>query len=118
MRSLFILLLLLITDATWADPPMKVVYQKTSSATFGWFWPYHTTQTSTSIQTYPSPYGSSIRQVPTYLTNEDVSQYRFHNSHLTYQNQWGYFFPNGTRAVQFGTGSAFVAPQSAFIQSR
>jgi hypothetical protein len=118
MRSLLAILLLLTVGAAWADPPMKVVYQKTSSATFGWYWPYKTTHTTTEVSTYPSPMGSGYRQLCAYYPYEDVSQYRFHNSHRTYHDQWGYFFPEGTRPIRVGSGSAFVTPHTVFIQSR
>jgi hypothetical protein len=118
MRSVLTILLLFAAGAAWADPPMKTVYQKSSTATFGWFWPYKTTHTTTEISSHPSVEGSGYRQLCAYPTNEDVSIYRFHNSHRTYQNQWGYFFPAGTRPVRVGSGSAFVTPQSVFIQSR
>src|SRR2546426_7501486 len=38
------------------------------------------------------------------------SQYRFHNSHLTYQNQWGYFFPAGTKPVRNNGAVVFKSP--------
>jgi len=113
----FLFLLLLLTGTAWADPPMKMVYQKTSSATFSWNWPYHTTHTTTETQTHFSPSGSALRQVGVYPNCDDLSRYRYHNPQRTYLNQWGYFFPKGTRPVRVGSGSAFLTPQGNLIQT-
>jgi len=116
MRFFFIVISFIITGAALADPPMKTVSQSTSSTTFGWYWPFQTTQTRTSTQTHAAPLGSAYKT--SYGTSEDVSKYRFHNSHLTYQNQWGYFFPPGTKPVRNNGAVLFTSPQGYFTQSR
>lgn len=110
MKQFLPILFLLAAGAALADPPMKTVYQSGSTTKFTWQWPYHTTQSSTTYQTQLSPAGSGYRQASAVIAG-DLSQYRFHNSHLTYQNQWGYFFPAGTRPVKIGNGwSTFITP--------
>ncbi len=110
MKVLLSLLLLFTAGAAWADPPLKTVYQSGSTTKFTWQWPYHTYQTKTTYQYQPSPANSGYRQITQANVNEDLSNYRFHNSHLTYQNQWGYFFPAGTRPVHVGSWSTFITP--------
>jgi len=118
MRLFFILISLLATGAALADPPMKTIYSSTSDTHFAWSWPYHTTQTKTSVQTYPAPLGSGYRTNVLYCTNQDVSIYRFHNPQLTYKNEWGYFFPPHTRPVRNNGAVYFVSPQGYYSQAR
>ncbi|HTA76611.1 MAG TPA: hypothetical protein VK791_05600 [bacterium] len=118
MRFFFILISLLATGAALADPPMKTVYSSTSDTHFAWSWPYHTTQTSTSTQTHPAPLGSGYKTNVNYSTNEDVSIYRFHNPQLTYKNEWGYFFPKGTRPVKNNGAVYFMSPQGFYSQPK
>lgn len=77
-----------------AEPPMKVLYSGTTSAKFSWQWPYHTTRTRTLYQT--------LENVPAtrplvYMTGDDPAQYRHYFRQFTYRNEWGYFFPKGTK---------------------
>jgi hypothetical protein len=113
MRFFLFSFFLILTCAALADPPMKTVYNNSSTTNFTWTWPYHTNQTRTSFRDHPSPTGSFFKT--SYATQEDVSQYRFHNAHLTYQNEWGYFFPSGTRPIQNNGSVFFVTPRSNFF---
>jgi hypothetical protein len=110
MKLVLTILFLLTVGAAWADPPMKVIYQKSSSAGFSWYWPYKTWHKTTSTQTHVSGSGSGYRTIVDYPTYDDLSKYRFHNPQRTYLNQWGYFFPAGTRPVRVGSGSALLVP--------
>jgi hypothetical protein len=120
MRFFLTFVLIMITGAVLADPPMKTVYSDSSTTKFTWTWPYHTVQKKTYFQDFPYPLGSSYQTsgYGIYRNPEDVSQYRFHNSHLTYKNQWGYFFPDGTRPVKTSTGALFVSPQGYYMQAK
>ena len=120
MRFFLTLIFLMITGAVLADPPMKTIYSRSSTTKFTWTWPYHTVQTKTYVQDLPSPAGSGYQTVDSgiYRTPEDVSYYRFHNYHLTYQNQWGYFFPPGTRPVRNYGAFLFVSPQGYYMQAK
>jgi hypothetical protein len=120
MRFFLTLIFLVITGAVLADPPMKTIYSRSSTTKFTWTWPYHTVQTKTYFQDIPSPAGSGYQIVDSgiYRTPVDVSYYRFHNYHLTYQNQWGYFFPPGTRPVKTSAGDLFVSPQGYYMQAK
>jgi hypothetical protein len=73
---------------------MKVVSSTTTSTRFDMKWPFRTVTTYNASQT--RPYYSTGRIV--YLvTQQDVSKYRYHNPQNTCQNEWGYFFPKGTK---------------------
>jgi hypothetical protein len=110
---LFSLFFIVIAQAAQADPPMKVIYSTTTTTHFNWNWPYHPVQKYTSVQI--KPYRVVSPNKVSYATKEDVSQYRFHNRHLTYQNQWGYFFPEGTKPVKNGNSAVvFGAPKSYY----
>jgi hypothetical protein len=97
---------------------MKTVYSDSSTTKFIWTWPLHTNQTKTFFQDHPSPAGSGLQLSYGYAAQEDVSKYRFHNAHLTYKNQWGYFFPPGTRPVKQNGLAVFVSPQGSYLQPR
>jgi hypothetical protein len=120
MRFFFSLIFLVSTGAVLADPPMKMIYSQSSTTKFTWTWPYHTIRTKTYFQDFPAPEGSGYQTIDsgTYRTPEDVSHYRFHNYHLTYKNQWGYFFPPGTRPVKTNAGALFVSPQGYYLQAK
>ena len=115
MRYFSIFIFLMMMGAALADPPMKTVYSDSSTTNFSWTWPYHTTQSKTLIATHPSLTGSGYK-TNLFGTQEDLSKFRYHHRHLTYQNQWGYFFPAGTKPVKSGTGDFFVTPQGYFLQ--
>jgi hypothetical protein len=120
MRFFLTFIFVIITGMALADPPMKTIYSDSSTTKFAWTWPYHTVQTKTYFQDFPSPMGSGYQTsgYGIYRNPEDVSQYRFHNSYLTYRNQWGYFFPQGTRPVRTNVGSLFVSPQGYYMQAK
>ena len=115
MKPVLAILFLGIAGMAWADPPMKTIYSDSSTTKFTWVWPYHTVQKGTSFQDKPLPNGSSLQTV--FCTPDDLSRFRYHNAHLTFQNQWGYFFPLGTKPVRSNTGDWFVTLQGYLIQS-
>ena len=117
MRFYSLFIFLMMTGAVLADPPMKTIYSDSSTTNFSWTWPYHTNQIKTLVQTHPSLAGSGFK-TNTYGTWDDVSKYRFHNAHLTYKNQWGYFFPPGTKPVKNNGAVLFVSPHGYFIKSK
>jgi len=118
MRYFLLLILLAFTGAALADPPMKTIYSDKSTTNFSWTWPYHTNQNATWVQTYRAPFGSGYNTRVNYYTGQDVSYYRFHNPQLTYRNQWGYFFPDGTRPIRNNGAVLFVSPQGYTSQAR
>ena len=120
MRFFLILIFIVMAGTVLADPPMKTVYSDSSSTKFSWTWPYHTVQKKTYFQDFPYSAGNGYQSsgYGIYLNPDDVSQYRFHNSYLTYKNQWGYFFPMGTRPVKTNAGALFVSPQGYYIQAK
>ena len=114
MRSLFLTFcFFIIAGAVFADRPLKVVYKKTITRNFSGKWAAHPKQSYTSIQTYPG--SSSQAQKISYATRDDVSKYRFHHSHLTYRNEWGYFFPAGTKAVPNNGVIIFKSPNGYMV---
>jgi hypothetical protein len=89
-----------------ADPPMKVVYSNTQTTHFKWTWPFQTLRTYTAVQTKPYyPTGRII-----YMTQEDISKYRFYFPQRVCRNEWGYYFPPGTRLCSHMPAVIFGAP--------
>ena len=84
---------ILSAAAAYAEPPMKVLYSGTSSTKFSWQWPYHTTRTRTLYQTRENVPSRPL----IYSTGDDPAQYRHYFRQFTYRNEWGYFFPKGTK---------------------
>ncbi len=85
--------LFVVGAPVFADPPLKVVYTTSATTHFNWKWPYHPVEKYTAVQTKPYYYTGRIL----YLSDEDVSKYRFYYSQRTCRNEWGYFFPRGTK---------------------
>jgi hypothetical protein len=110
MRSFFLTIFcLLIATAAFADRPLKVVYKKAVTRDFKGTWSKHPKQTYTIVQ---KSHGSSKQaQKGSSTTSDDATKYRFHNSHLIYQNGWGYFFPNGTKVVPVNGGAVIKSPK-------
>jgi hypothetical protein len=101
---LFSLFLACVAGEALAGPPQKVIYREGKATKFNWEWPYHTTQTKTYLQTKPY---YQTRKLVTKYAGENVSRYRHHYQHKTHLNEWGYWFPKGTRldpkmVIQFG----------------
>jgi hypothetical protein len=116
MRYFSIFIFLIMTGAALADPPMKTVYSDSSTTKFSWTWPYHTTQSKTLVVTHLAPEGSGYKIFNPYCPQGELSKFRYHHAHLTYQNQWGYFFPAGTKPVKSNTGDFFITPQGYILQ--
>jgi hypothetical protein len=110
LAGFFFALTLIAGVPVLADPPMKVVYSTSSTTHFNWNWPYHPVETYTAVQTKPYYYAGRVF----YLNPEDASKYRFYFSQRTCRNEWGYFFPPGTKlcskrpAVVFGDPKAYT----------
>ena len=98
MRFFVITLLILIFfasgNASWAGAPMKTLYSKSVSTNFKWHWPYQTVKISNYKQTKPYFYTGRCLNL---VTNEDVSKYRYYYRQNICKNDWGYFFPKGTK---------------------
>jgi hypothetical protein len=106
----------ILAGAAFADRPLKVVYKKTVSRSFKGNWSKHPKQTYTIIQ---KSHGSSKQaQKGASSTSDDVSKYRFHNSQMVYRNEWGYFFPDGTKAVPVNGGTVFKTPKGYVVANQ
>ena len=105
IKKALALFLFLWVSMAWANPPMKVISSVTTSTRFDMKWPYHTVTTYNANQTIPYHTTGRILYL---VTHEDVSKYRYHYPQNTCRNEWGYFFPPGTKlcsrhpAVSFG----------------
>jgi ABC-type sulfate transport system substrate-binding protein len=117
MRSfLLTFLCFLLAAAAFADRPLKTVYKKSITRDFKGTWSKHPKQTYTIIQ---KSHGSSKQaEKISYATRDDVSNYRFHNSHRVYQNGWGYFFPDGTKAVRNNGAVIFKSPKGYVVANQ
>src|SRR5579859_807711 len=97
------LMVLILTLAANSAFALEVVYSNKVTTNFKWKWPYQTRQTTGWVQTRPYYYAGRIID----MSQEDVSQYRFHHSYLARKNAWGYFFKPGTKlspqGALFGT---------------
>ena len=91
--GLLLMLWALVSVPVMANPPMKVVYSSSSTTHFNWTWPYHPVRVYTAVQTKPYYYTGRLL----YLSQEDVSKYRFYYPDRTCRNEWGYFFVPGTK---------------------
>jgi hypothetical protein len=107
LAGLFFAISLVIGVPVMAQPPMKVVYSTSTTTHFGWKWPYHPVETYNAVQTKPYYYTGRIL----YLSQEDVSKYRFHFPDRTCRNEWGYFFEPGTRLCPLHPAIIFGAPK-------
>jgi hypothetical protein len=109
-RSWVLLLALFPFGATPAltAPPMKVVYSSGSTTRFDWKWPYHPVQKFTAVQTKPYYYTGRVL----FISQEDVSKYRFHYPDRTCRNDWGYFFEPGTKLCPRHPAIIFGAPKA------
>ena len=93
-----------------ADPPMKVIYSTSATTHFNWNWPYHPVEKYTAVQAKPYYYTGQLMN----FTLEDVSKYRHYFPQRTCRNEWGYFFPPGTKlcpkrpAIIFGDPNAYT----------
>jgi len=98
MRTFFIIILTLgffaSASVALAAPPMKTLYSKSVSTNFKWHWPYQTVKTTHYVQTKPYFYTGRLLNL---VRNEDVSKYRHYYRQNICKNDWGYFFPKGTR---------------------
>jgi hypothetical protein len=98
MRTFIITLITLgffaSSGAALAGPPMKTLYSKSVSTNFKWHWPYQTVKTTNYVQNKPYFYTGRLLNL---VTNEDVSKYRHYYRQNICKNDWGYFFPTGTR---------------------
>lgn len=109
-KALTLLLLSAIGAPLWAAPPMKVVYSTTRTAKFDWKWPYHPIERFDAVQTKPYHYAGRVA----YLSQEDVSKYRFYFPEKTCHREWGYFFEPGTKlcpchpVIIFGQPKAYT----------
>lgn len=110
LAGLFLTLAWIVGAPVLANPPMKVVYSTSATTHFNWKWPYHPVEKYTAVQTKPYYYTGRIL----YLNQEDVSKYRFYFSQRTCRNEWGYFFPPGTKlcprrpSIIFGDPPAYT----------
>lgn len=97
------------TTRVLADPPLKVVYSSGSTTHFNWTWPFRPVRTYYATQTKPYDYTARVLNI-----QEDVSKYRFYHPERTCRNDWGYFFPPGTKlcprhpAIIFGAPPAYA----------
>ncbi len=112
MKSILAGLMLLAASTATADPyyTSKDTYERTVTTNFKWHWPQQTVRTTTYSQTKPYyPTGRAL-----FAGQEDVSRYRFYYRHRTSLNQWGYFFPEGTKLyshvpmLSYGTPPAIL----------
>jgi hypothetical protein len=102
--------LILLAAAPGRTAPMRVVYSSTKATHFSWKWPYHPVETYTAVQTKPYLYIGRILN----LTHQDLSKYRFHYPNRTCCNDWGYFFPAGTKLCSKRPLVIFKAPNSYY----
>jgi hypothetical protein len=109
LAGFFLSLTLIVGIPAQAKPPMKVIYSASKTTHFSWKWPYHPVEKYTAVQTKPYYAGRVF-----YLSPEDVSKYRFYFAQRTCRNEWGYYFPPGTKlcpgrpAVIFGDPKAYT----------
>lgn len=92
--SLVTLGFFVLGGTVYANPPMKTLYSKSMSTNFKWHWPYQTVKVSNYLQTKPYFYTGRLLNI---VTSEDVSKYRFYYRQNVCKNEWGYFFPKGTK---------------------
>jgi hypothetical protein len=108
VAGLFFTLSLAVGAPVLADPPMKVVYSTSATTHFNWKWPYHPVEKYTAVQTKPYYYTGQILN----FSQEDVSKYRFYFRQRTCRNEWGYFFPPGTKLCSKRPPIVFGDPQA------
>ena len=104
--GLFFIVFALLIVRAYADPPLHVLASESHTTHFKWQWPYEPVSTYTSGQT--KPYHTMGRIV--YLTHEDLTKYRFHYRQNVYTNEWGYYFPPGTKLSSRRPIQSFDAP--------
>ncbi len=110
-KPIIFALLLSISGLAWAGPPLHVLYSSTKTTHFKWHWPSETVTTYTAVQT--KPYYRTGRRM-SLVTTEDVSKYRYHYRQNTCQNEWGYFFPAGTKLCYHRPYPMFEKPTSYY----
>ncbi len=109
--GLFFTLTMFVGIPVLADPPMKVIYSTSATTHFNWKWPYHPVEKYTAVQDQALLLHRSIHEFypwKTFLNTATTFRQR------TCRNEWGYFFPPGTKlcpkrpAIIFGDPNAYT----------